>query len=208
MNYIYQSYYKATDYELNEELLKEQKETISTITKSLEKSREKNSELDKFKDEIQKKSDINWNDTKKLEQYIKRQQQYENLFEKQTDELSIKIKDLDSEVVELNKTITDKDSKIEKLNADIAKLNDDIKKEEIENFINGLIKDYKLEPAKKDEAIECLSIKGLDEKSLDLLKKQYTDRSKIVELEDIKHDDDKIENNTSKSVADMNGGTK
>ncbi|UMB59531.1 hypothetical protein MHL31_10620 [Lutibacter sp. A80] len=81
------SYYNKTAKELKEDLLKEQADNLDNISKTLEKSKESNSEVNKFKDELKKKSDINWNDSKKLEQFLKRQVQYQEMFKEQTEQL-------------------------------------------------------------------------------------------------------------------------
>ena len=81
------SYYNKTEKELKEDLLKEQADNIDKISKTLEKSKQTNSEIDKLKNELQKKAEVNWNDSKKLEQFIKRQEQYQEMFKKQTEQL-------------------------------------------------------------------------------------------------------------------------
>ncbi|UMB53016.1 hypothetical protein MKD41_11805 [Lutibacter sp. A64] len=81
------TFYNKTDEELKDVLLKEQADNLNKISKTIEKSKESNSEVDKFKDDLKKKADINWNDSKKLEQFIKRQAQYQEMFKEQTEQL-------------------------------------------------------------------------------------------------------------------------
>ncbi|MDD3722413.1 MAG: hypothetical protein PHW92_07990, partial [Lutibacter sp.] len=81
------SYYKKTEEEITAELLIEQKETIEELSKLVEKSKNSNQQIRKFKDEIQKNADINWNDTKKLEELLKRQSQYQEMVQKQSNQL-------------------------------------------------------------------------------------------------------------------------
>lgn len=81
------SYYKKTAKDISEELLEEQKETIGELSKLVEKSKKSNEGVEKFKNEIQKNGDINWNDTKKLSELLKRQTQYQEMIQKQTNEL-------------------------------------------------------------------------------------------------------------------------
>jgi len=81
------SYYNKTEKELKEDLLNEQEDNMNQISKTLEKSKQSNSEVEKFKNELQKKAEINWNDSKKLQQFIKRQEQYQEMFKKQTEQL-------------------------------------------------------------------------------------------------------------------------
>lgn len=81
------SYYKKTEKEISEELLEEQKETIGELSKLVEKSKKSNEGVEKFKNELQKSADIDWNDTKKLEELLKRQTQYQEMIQNQTIEL-------------------------------------------------------------------------------------------------------------------------
>ena len=81
------SYYKKTEKEISEELLEEQKETIGELSKLVEKSKKSNEGVEKFKNELQKSADIDWSDTKKLEELLKRQTQYQEMIQNQTNEL-------------------------------------------------------------------------------------------------------------------------
>jgi len=78
------SYYNPTENELKSALLKEQKETVNTIFKTIQKSKQSNAEIEKFKNSLQKKAEVNWNDTKKVEEFLQRQSQYQEMFQKQT----------------------------------------------------------------------------------------------------------------------------
>ena len=87
------SYYKKTEQEINKQLMDEQKENIGEITKLVEKSKQANEGLEKLKNEIQKKAEIDWNDTKKLEELLKRQTQYQEMIQKQTNQLQNNLKE-------------------------------------------------------------------------------------------------------------------
>ncbi|PKP14117.1 MAG: hypothetical protein CVU08_01990 [Bacteroidetes bacterium HGW-Bacteroidetes-3] len=87
------SYYKKTESEINKQLLEEQKETIGALSKLVEKSKQGNNGLEKLKNEIQKKAEIDWSDTKKLEELLKRQTQYEEMIQKQTNQLQNNLKE-------------------------------------------------------------------------------------------------------------------
>ena len=87
------SYYKKTEREISEELLEEQKETIEALYKTVEKSNKSNEDVEKFKNEIQKNAEINWNDTKKLEDLLRRQTQHQEMIQKQTSQLQNNMKE-------------------------------------------------------------------------------------------------------------------
>lgn len=87
------SYYKKTEKEIDKQLLEEQKVAIGELSKLFEKSKESKDGLEKLKNEIQNKADINWNDTKKLEDLLKRQTQYQEMIQKQTNQLQNNLKE-------------------------------------------------------------------------------------------------------------------
>ena len=87
------SYYKKTEIEINKLLLEEQKETMGALSKLVEKSKQSNDGLEKLKNEIQKKAAFDWGDTKKLEELLKRQTQYQEMIQKQTKLLENNLKE-------------------------------------------------------------------------------------------------------------------
>jgi hypothetical protein len=93
------SYYIKTKNEINNEVIEEQKNNLESISNTLQKNRKTTNELDKLKQEIENKPNINWEDTKLLQQFLKRQNNYLNQFLKQTNALD---KNLQEEVVTPN----------------------------------------------------------------------------------------------------------
>ncbi len=142
------SYYNKTAKELQEELLNEQKETINNISKILEKSKQSNVEVKKFKNLLQNKGEINWNDTKQLEQFIKRQTQYQEMFKKQTDQLKQNLneqpknEDLEEKKEELQKRIEEakKLANLEKMLEELKELSEKLKKEDLVDKLKELAK--------------------------------------------------------------------
>ena len=136
-------YYNKTDKELKEELLNKQKEEISNISKSLEKSEEANYILEKFNNQLQKKATIEWNDRKKLEQFLKRQNQYQEMFQKQTNQLDQNLKQLPvnndlKEKKEALKKRIEETKKLAEHNKILNELNELSKKLEKEDLIKKL----------------------------------------------------------------------
>ncbi len=72
---------------IEEELLKEQKNTINNLENTLLKQKKQQKNLEKIQQNFQKKKNLNWNDQKKIKNYIKRQQQYKQMMQRQTDKL-------------------------------------------------------------------------------------------------------------------------
>jgi hypothetical protein len=145
------SYYNKTKEELKADLLNEEKETIQSISKSLEKSKLENSEVEKFKNNLQKKAEFNWNDTKRLEQFVKRQTQYQEMLQKQTNQLEKNLNEQpDSEALkekkeDLKKRIeeTKKLAEQEKMMEELNKLSEKITKEELVEKLKEMAKKNK-----------------------------------------------------------------
>ncbi len=193
-------YYNKTEKELNEDLLKEQEENINTISKTLEKSKKSNAEVDKFKDEIQKKAEINWNDTKKLEQFIKRQSQYQEMFQKQTNQLEQNLneqpdnKNLNDKKDDLKKRIeeTKKLAEQEKMLKELNELSKKIEKEDLVDKLNEITKKNK----QNEQSLERI---------LELTKRFYVEQKanqiaeKLNKLADKENELSKKDNNENTS---------
>ncbi|RXP64416.1 hypothetical protein EC396_00100 [Lutibacter sp. HS1-25] len=156
------SYYNKTVEEVNTDLLKDQNNAINSISKSLENAKKENSALDKFKKDLQKKSDINWNDTKKLEDFLKRQNQYQELFQKQTkqlednlkeqtvnDGLKEKEKDLEKRIEETKKLV-DQQKKLDEL----KKLTEKLAREDLMDKLDEITKENKRNTQSLDRILE------------------------------------------------------
>ncbi|WP_369048282.1 DUF4175 family protein [Tenacibaculum sp. UWU-22] len=81
------SYRQKTTQEIDEELLKEQKNVINDLQNSLEQQQQNKEKLEKIQFDLQNKKNANWTDQKKIESFIKRQEQYKNMMERQTEKL-------------------------------------------------------------------------------------------------------------------------
>ena len=145
------SYYNKTKEELKEDLLKEQAANLDKISKTLEQSKESNSDVEKFKNELQKKAEVNWNDSKKLEQFIKRQEQYQEMFKKQTEQLEQNLNEqpedptLQEKKDDLNKRIeeTKKLAEQEEMLKQLEELSKKIEKEDLVDKLEDIAKKNK-----------------------------------------------------------------
>ena len=187
------SYYNKTKKELKDELLNEQSETIQSISKSLEKSKETNSEVEQFKNSLQSKETINWNDTKKLEQFVKRQTQYQEMFQKQTNKLQQNLNEqpvsekLKDKKEELQKRIeeTKKLAKKNKMLEELKELSELLEKEDLVDKLKDLAKKNKQNEQSLERILELTKrfyveqkanqisekLEKLSEKQLELAKK-------------------------------------
>lgn len=192
------SYYNKTEKELKEALLKEQKETINTISKTLEKSKKANDEAEKFKNSLRKKAEINWNDAKKLEQFVKRQAQYQEMFQKQTNQLIQNLneqaenEDLKEKMEDLQKRIEETRKLMEqkKMLEELNKLSEKLMKEELIDKLKEI--------AKKNKQNE----KSL-ERILELVKRFYVEQ-KANQISEKLDELAKKEENISQETDDKN----
>lgn len=200
------SYYRKTVDELNEELLKEQNETINEIDKSLEKSKKSSAEVKKFTNELKRKSDFNWNDSKKLEQFLKRQSQYQEMLKKQTDQLEQNlneqaepesIKDHKEELekrIQEAKKLNEKDKMLEEL----MKLSEKIDKEDLVNKLEQIAKKNKQNEQSLERILELTKRFYVEQRAnqisekLDELSKEEIDLSKKEGEENSKEKQKKI----------------
>ncbi|MBL4938917.1 MAG: hypothetical protein JKY16_01275 [Lutibacter sp.] len=111
------SYYNRTRNEVKEALLKDQKETLTKFSEILEKSNQANSDIQKFKNSLLDKTVINWSDTKKLEEFLKRQSQYQEMFQKLTNKLENTINEQP-----MNETLEEKREELQKRMREVQKL--------------------------------------------------------------------------------------
>ncbi len=195
------SYYNKTDKELKEELLNEQKETILNISKIVEKSKQSNSELEKFKNSIQKKAEINWNDTKQLEQFIKRQTQYQEMFQKQTNQLEKNLneqpqnEDLKEKKEELQKRIeeTKKLANQEKMLDELKQLTNKLEKEDLIDKLKELAKKNKQNEQSLERILELTKRFYVEQKANQISEKLDKLSEKENELSKQKEEENTIE---------------
>jgi len=197
------SYYNKTETEVKEEILKEQNETISNISKALSKFKKENSNYIKLEEELQKKGEINWNDTQKLEQLLQRQNQYQQMLHKQSEKLqknldeqpnleklSEKKKDLKKRIEETKKLAAQN-----KLLKELEELAKKIDKERLQSKLKDLIK--------KNRRNE-LSL----ERILELTKRFYVEQKAVQtqeKLEKLAEDENKLsKNNDENSLENQN----
>jgi len=196
------SFYKETNEELKDALLKEQNQTISNVSKSLEESKEANTELNKFKNEIQKKADINWNDTQKLEEFMKRQNQYQEMFQKQTEELEQNLdeqpvsEELKEQKEDLQKRIeeTKKLADQQKLLDELNKLSEKLDKEDLLEKLDDIVKKNKQNEQSLERILELTKRFYVEQKANQIsekLEKLSEEQKTLSKLDDEENSSEK-----------------
>ena len=91
------TYYNKSKQEITDDLLKEQQQNLEELNKTSKSTEKLSKDFEEFSKKLKKKSEMNWNDKKEFDQFLKRQNQYQEMLEKNTDKL---IENLDEQ--ELN----------------------------------------------------------------------------------------------------------
>ena len=203
------SYRKLTQEELEQEQLKEQSEAIDDLNNSLEKMDEQDEELKELSKTQKEKSELNFNDKKKLENFLKRQKQQDEMMKNFNEKLKENLEDFQKENDEkdifkenLKQRLEDNKEQLEKdeeLLKELEKLAEKIQKEELSQKLEELAKQNK----NKKRSLEQL---------LELTKRYYvsmkTEKLR-VELEEMAKEQEKLSeeseaNNTKEKQDELN----
>ena len=202
------SYRKLTKDEVEQEQLKEQTETIDNLNNSLEKLEEQDEELKEFSKTQKEKSELNFNDKKKLENFIKRQKQQDEMMKNFNKQLKENLEDFQKENKEdpfkenLKQRLEENQEQLKKdeeLLKELEKLSEKIQKEQLSQKLEELAKQNK----NKKRSLQQL---------LELTKRYYvTMKSEKIrlELEELAEEQEKLseesgENNTKEKQDELN----
>lgn len=196
------SYYKKTEKEINKQLMDEQKENIGAISKLVEKAKQSNDDLEKLKNEILKKAEIDWNDTKKLEELLKRQTQYQEMIQKQTNQLQNNIK----EQTDRKDTKETREELLKRIEETKKLANQEKMLEELKELSKKLDKDDLMEKL-KDMAKKNQRNEQSLERILELTKRFYVEQ-KANQLREKIENLSKKEDNLSNEIPEKNTSEK
>ncbi|PQJ76777.1 hypothetical protein BTO16_12925 [Polaribacter glomeratus] len=177
-------YRQKSEEEVEEQLLQEQKETINNLENSLQKQKKQQEQLETIQKDLQNKKEINWNDKKKVDNFIKRQEQYKQMMERQTD----KLQDNLDEKKEPNESLQEKKEDLKQRIEELKKMDKQQKLlDEIQKIADKLNKEDLVEKAKELAQQNKQQQRSL-EKTLELVKRFYVEQktmqiaNKIEEL--------------------------
>ncbi|WP_282071867.1 DUF4175 family protein [Polaribacter atrinae] len=165
-------YRQKTNDEVEEELLQEQKNTINNIENSIQKQQKQNRDLEKVQQDLQGKKQINWNDKKKIEKFVERQQNYNQMMQRQTEKLHDNL----DEIKEENEDLQDKKEELKKRIEELKKLDKQQKLlDEIQKMGEKLNKEDLLKKAKELSQQNKQQERSL-ERILELTKRFYVEQ--------------------------------
>jgi uncharacterized protein YlzI (FlbEa/FlbD family) len=201
------NYRNKTDKELNEDILKEQKQSLEDFNKATKKTEKINKSLEDFSKKMKSKAEMDWQDKKEFKQFLKRQKQYQQMLENNTQKLQNNIDELKNEdnpnleqkKEDLKKRLEEMKEmqKKEKLLDELKKLAEKLDKE---NFLKKL--DKLTQQNKQNE-------KSL-ERILELTKRFYVEKkaeeiaNKLQELAKKQEELAKSKENTAKKQKELN----
>ena len=203
------SFRNLTQDEKEQNQLKEQNETIEDLNKSLEKFEEQDNELKELSKTQKEKSELNFNDQKKFENFLKRQKQQEEMIQNFNKKLKDNLEefqkdneDKDQFKENLKQRLEDNQEQLEKdekLIEELEKLAEKIQKEEFTEKLEELTKQNKNKKRSLEQLLE-LTKRYYVAKKAEKLKEELEDLAKEQE----KLSEESKEENTKEKQDDLN----
>ena len=173
------TYRQKTEVEVTQELFQEQRNTINNIENSIQKQQKQNKDLEKVQKELQGKKNINWNDKKKIQKFVERQNNYNKMMQRQTEKLQNNLE----EKKEQNENLNNKKEELKKRIDELKKLDKQQKLlDEIQKMAEKLNKDDLLKKSKELAQQNKQQERSL-ERILELTKRFYVEQ-KTMQIAD------------------------
>ena len=158
------SFRKFTKSELEDEQLQNQQNAIKGLDKSLEDLKDRKQTLEELSRTQKEKNQLNYNDKKKLENFIQRQQKQEEMMKNFSKEMKEQLENFQPENTEkdpfkeeLEKRLDENEEQLkenEKLLDELEKLQDKIEKEELTEKLEKLSKQNKNQEKNLEQLLE------------------------------------------------------
>jgi hypothetical protein len=186
------SYRQKTEYEVEEQLLKEQRNTINDLENSIQIQKKQQEQLEEIQEDLQNKKSINWNDKKKVESFIKRQEQYKKMMQRQTEKLQENLdekKEEDETLQEKKEDLKERIKELKKLEKqqklldEIQKMADKLNKEELVKKAKELAQQNKQQQRSLEKTLEMIKRFYVEQKTMQIANKIDELSKKQEELE-------------------------
>ncbi|RSK41541.1 DUF4175 family protein [Mangrovimonas spongiae] len=197
------TYRKLTLKEVENQQLNQQSETIKQLDKSLEKFNENDKELEKISKTQKEKSKLNFNDKRQLQNFLKRQEQQEEMMKNFNKKLQDNLEEFQNEEQkddykeDLKQRLEENEKQLEQnedLLKELEKLQEKINKEELSEKLEQLAKQNKNQKRSLEQLLE-LTKKYYITKKMEKLQKEL-DQLADEQLE--LSNEDKTENSKAK----------
>jgi len=197
------SYRQKTIDELEEELLQEQKNTINNLENTIQNQQKQQKELSQIQQDLQNKKNIHWNDKRKVQRFIKRQEQYKKMMQRQTDKLQENLDDKN----DVNKNLQNKKEELQKRIEELKKLDKQQKLlDEIQKLAEQLNKEDLVKKAKELAQQNKQQERSL-EKTLELVKRFYVEQKTMQianKLEELSKQQEKLQQKEESTLEEQN----
>ena len=203
------SFRKLTKSELEDEQLNSQKDAIKGLDKSLEELKQQKEPLDELTRTQKEKNDLNYNDKKKLENFLKRQKTQEEMMKNFSKEMKKELENFQPETKEedpfkeqLKERLEENEQRLkenEKLLDELEKLQDKIDKEELTEKLEKLSKQNKNQEKNLEQLVELTKryyVEKKAEKLAEELFKMGEEQEKLAEKSN--------EENTTEAQEELN----
>ncbi|WP_412987444.1 hypothetical protein [Pontimicrobium sp. IMCC45349] len=202
------SFRKLTQDEKKENQLQEQSKTIEDLNNSLEKLESQEEELKELSKTQKEKSELNFNDKKKLENFLKRQKQQEEMMQNFNKKLQENLEQFQNEneddqfKEDLKERLNDNQEQLKKdeeLLKELEKLSEKIDKEELSQKLEELAKQNKNKKRSLEQLVELTKRYYVAQKT----EKLKEDLEKLAEEQE-KLSEESQENNTKEKQDELN----
>ncbi|MGJ8745866.1 DUF4175 family protein [Polaribacter sp.] len=189
------NYREKTSNEVEEELLQEQKNTIHDLENSIKKQQNNQKNLEQIQKDLQGKKNINWNDKKKIQKFVERQNQYNKMMQRQSDKLQENLEERKEENEELqNKKETLKErieelkklEKQQKLLDEIQKMGEKLNKDDLLKKAKELAQQNKQQERSLERILELTKRFYVEQKTMQIAAKieKLAEKQEAVVKED------------------------
>ena len=169
------SYRKQTDEEVQQEMLEQQNEAVDGLDNSLEKMELTEKELEELTRLQKEQGELNYNDRKKLESFLKRQQQQLSMMKNYTEQLKNSLEQSGAEENEMKEQLQErlarKEERLqenEKLLEELEKYSDKIQQEDLARKLEELSKKNQNQEKNLEQLLELTKRYYVTEKTSQL----------------------------------------
>ncbi|MDC7994985.1 DUF4175 family protein [Altibacter sp. HG106] len=176
------TYRKLTKEEEEQQQLENQEESIEGMDNTLQKMKDQENALRELSNLQKEKKELNWNDKKKLENFIKRQQQQEGMMKKFSKELQKNLEQFQPEEEkdpfkeQLEERLKENEEQLEeneKLLEELQRLQEKIQKEELTEKLENLAKQNKNQERNLEQLLELTKRYYVTKKAEKLAEEMY-----------------------------------
>ena len=208
------NYYNKTKQEITDDLLKEQQQNLEELNKTTKSTEKLSKDFEEFSKKLKKKSELNWNDKKEFDQFLKRQEQYQEMLEKHTDELKENLdeQELNNEdqsikdkKEELKKRIEEAQElqKKDKLLEELKKMAEKLDKEGMLKKLDKLAQKNKQEKRSSERLLELAKRFFVEKKAAQINKKLDSLSKKQDQLSDKENNNSEQQKKLNKKFEDI-----